>query len=228
MHLITEFFHSLSSPEGLQNLVSRGGPIGLALIIFAENGLLIGFFLPGDSLLITAGILIGSHKVSIDFLPLALLLCVAAILGETVGYYIGKKTGKRLYSREDSRFFKKEHLMRTHVFYEKHGGQTIAIARFIPIIRTFVPVVAGAAGMDYRRFMIFNVVGGIVWIFAGLLLGLILGQSVKNIGDYLYLVIGIVIFLSLLPPIIEWLRNRAKQRHEEKAHATVPSKDALQ
>ncbi len=124
----------------------------LAIIIFAENGVLAGFFLPGDSLLITAGILIGGHRVTIEFLPLAVVLTLSAIVGETVGYYIGKKAGKRLYQRPNSRLFKREHLERAHKFYEKHGGQTIVLARFIPIIRTFVPVVAGAAEMDIRRF----------------------------------------------------------------------------
>jgi membrane-associated protein len=216
MHSIIEFFHSISSSEGLQNLVSRGGPLALALIIFAENGILAGFFLPGDSLLITAGILIGSHRVSIDFIPLALALTVAAILGESVGYFIGKKAGEKLYKRPNSRFFKREHLMRTHEFYEKHGGKTIVFARFIPIVRTFVPVVAGAASMDIRKFTIFNIVGGILWIFAGLLLGMLLGETVTNIGDYLYLVIGIVIVLSSLPPILEWFRSRSRKRREKR------------
>ncbi len=206
------FFHDLFNPEGLKHLVIEGGYIALAVIIFAENGLLAGFFLPGDSLLITAGILIGSGAVTLDFTLLALILVASAIVGESVGYLIGKKAGEKLYNRPASRFFKREHLMRTHAFYEKHGGKTIVFARFIPIVRTFVPVVAGAAKMSYRRFMLFNVIGGIVWIFAGLLLGLWLGRTVSNIGDYLYLVIGIVIVLSVLPPVIEWLRARGRAR----------------
>jgi membrane-associated protein len=206
---LTDFFHTVTSSKGIESLVTEGGIYALAAIIFSENALLVGFFLPGDSLLITAGILIGSKRVDINFLVLAVVLCVAAIIGESVGYFIGKKAGQTLYRRPNSRFFKREHLMRTHHFYEKHGGKTIILARFIPIIRTFVPVVAGAAGMDLKKFTIFNIVGGIVWIFAGLLAGLILGQTVDNIGDYLYLVIGIVIFLSALPPIIEYFRHRA-------------------
>jgi membrane-associated protein len=206
---LTDFFHTVTSSKGIESLVTEGGIYALAAIIFSENALLVGFFLPGDSLLITAGILIGSKRVDINFLVLAVVLCFAAIIGESVGYYIGKKAGQTLYRRPNSRFFKREHLMRTHHFYEKHGGKTIILARFIPIIRTFVPVVAGAAGMDLKKFTIFNIVGGIVWIFAGLLAGLILGQTVDNIGDYLYLVIGIVIFLSALPPIIEYFRHRS-------------------
>ncbi|MDP4199215.1 MAG: VTT domain-containing protein [Bacteroidota bacterium] len=206
------FFHDLFNPEGLKHLVVEGGYIALAAIIFAENGLLVGFFLPGDSLLITAGILIGSGAVELHFGWLAALLVASAIAGEGVGYFIGKKTGERLYSRPDSRLFKREHLMRTHAFYEKHGGKTIVFARFIPIVRTFVPVVAGAAQMSFRRFMLFNIIGGVVWILAGLLLGLWLGRTVSNIGDYLYLVIGVVIVLSALPPVIEWLRARGRAR----------------
>ena len=138
MHAITDFFHTFSSTEGLQQLVSSGGMIALALIIFSENGLLIGFFLPGDSLLITAGILIGGHRVDIDFIPLALVLWISAVVGESVGYYIGKKAGETLYKRPNSRFLSAT-FARTHAFYEKHGGKTIVLARFIPIIRTFVP-----------------------------------------------------------------------------------------
>lgn len=201
-------FHDLFNPDGLRHLVTEGGYIALTAIIFAENGVLAGFFLPGDSLLITAGILIGSGAVALSFPVLAMLLVAAAILGEGVGYYIGRSLGQKLYSRPDSRFFKREHLMRTHAFYEKHGGKTIILARFIPIVRTFVPVVAGAAGMTLKRFMLFNIVGGVLWVLAGLFLGSWLGQLIPNIGDYLYLVIGIVIFLSILPPIIEWLRRR--------------------
>jgi membrane-associated protein len=209
-----DFFHSLGSTDGLQSLITNGGPVLLALIIFAENGLLVGFFLPGDSLLITAGILIGSQKLHLDFLPLASLLAGCAIVGETTGYYIGKKIGATLYQRPNSRFFKRAHLIRTHAFYEKHGGKTIVLARFIPILRTFVPVVAGAAWMDAKKFFTYNVIGGILWIFGVMALGLALGQSVKNIGDYLYLVIGIIIFLSILPPIIEIIRSRRRAAAE--------------
>ncbi len=217
MHVITDLFRTFSSPDGLQQLVSSGGIIALAIIIFAENGLLIGFFLPGDSLLITAGILIGGHRVDIDFITLALVLWVAAVVGESAGYYIGKKAGDTLYKRPDSRLFKRTHLARTHAFYEKHGGKTIVLARFIPIIRTFVPVVAGAARMNLKKFMLFNVVGGLLWTFGVLLLGLMLGKSVANIGDYLYLIIGIVILLSMLPPIIEFFKSRARRLASRRA-----------
>ena len=211
MHAIADFFHTFSSPAGLEHLVSEGGMLMLAIIIFAENGVLAGFFLPGDSLLITAGILIGSHRVTIEFIPLAIVLTLSAIVGETVGYYIGKAAGQKLYQRPNSRWFKHEHLARAHAFYEKHGGQTIVLARFIPIIRTFVPVVAGAAEMDMKRFTMFNIAGGVLWVCGVMLLGLLLGASVKNIGDYIYLIIGIVIILSVLPPAIEYFRSRGRR-----------------
>jgi membrane-associated protein len=215
MHAITDLLHTLSSPAGLEQLVSEGGMLMLAIIIFAENGILAGFFLPGDSLLITAGILIGGHRVTIEFLPLAAVLTLSAIVGETVGYYIGKTAGIKLYQRPNSRLFKREHLERAHKFYEKHGGQTIILARFIPIIRTFVPVVAGAANMEAKKFTMFNIVGGLLWVCGVMLVGLLLGASVKNIGDYIYLIIGIVIVLSMIPPVIEFLRNRARRAPAE-------------
>ncbi|HEY3876738.1 MAG TPA: VTT domain-containing protein [Candidatus Kapabacteria bacterium] len=215
MHVISDFLHTFSSPEGLQNLVSNGGMVMLTLIIFAECGLLVGFFLPGDSLLITAGILIGGHKVAIDFLPLAFLLWIAAVIGESAGYFIGKKAGQTLYKRPNSRFFKQEHLHRTHAFFQKHGGKSIVLARFIPIVRTFVPVVAGAGEMEMKVFTIYNIVGGFLWIFGVLALGLVLGKSVANIGDYLYLIIGVVILLSVIPPGLEYIKTR--KRRAEKA-----------
>ncbi len=220
MHVITSLFHTLSSPDGLEQLVKVGGMPMLALIIFAENGILAGFFLPGDSLLITSGILIGSHLIPLEFLPLAGVLTLAAIIGETVGYYIGLKAGEKLYQRPNSRLFKREHLERAHDFYQKHGGQTIVLARFIPIIRTFVPVVAGAAKMDLKKFTMFNVIGGALWVCGVLLVGLLLGASVKNIGNYIYLIIGVVIVLSMLPPIIEFFRSRA--RHAKSHSAPSP------
>ena len=192
-------------------MVVQGGYVALSLIVFAENGLLVGFFLPGDSLLITAGILIGTNAVSLDLWLLAALLIASAILGEMVGYLIGRKAGDALYQREDSRLFKREHLMRATEFYQTHGGKTIVLARFIPIVRTFVPVVAGAAKMPAKRFAFFNVIGGAIWILAGLLLGYYLGQTVKNIGDYLYLIIFVVIGVSALPPAIEYLRSRKRR-----------------
>jgi membrane-associated protein len=212
MDSVVQFFHSIASPEGIRHLIEVGGYPALFAIIFSETGLLVGFFLPGDSLLVTAGLLIASGFVDLNIITLNLLLMVAAVLGDATGYFIGKKTGVRLYNRPDSRFFKREHLVKTRAFYEKHGGKTIIFARFIPVVRTFAPVVAGAAEMGYRKFATYNILGGVLWIFSTTMLGYALARVVPNIGQYLHYIIAIVILVSLLPPIIEWLRNRKQVR----------------
>jgi len=206
MQAILEFLHRLRDPRAL---VAWGGYAGMTLIIFAETGLLVGFFLPGDSLLVTAGLL-SSQKQLVDFdiVLLGALLSVASILGNSVGYYIGKVTGPHLFSRENSLLFNRKHLERAHAFYERHGGKTIILARFMPIVRTFVPVVAGMGQMQYRRYTLYNIVGGLAWIWSMLLIGYFLGRYIPGIGDHIELVILVVIFLSFLPGIIAYLRNR--------------------
>ena len=201
-----EFLHDLHDPDGLQRLIALGGPWLLFAIIFAETGLLIGFFLPGDSLLFIAGFYVASTG-AISLPLLMIMLCVAAIVGDTVGYFIGRKAGPAIFARPDSRFFKRKHLDSAHEFYEKHGPKTIVLARFVPIVRTFAPTVAGAAGMDYRQFLVYNVIGGIGWICSMLLLGYFLGGIPviqKNLDKA---VVGIV-FLSILPMIIHALKER--------------------
>jgi membrane-associated protein len=204
MQSLLEFFHNV---RDVRALIAWGGYVGLTAIIFAETGLLIGFFLPGDSLLVTAGLLAATMGVFNIWL-LGLLLTVASVIGNTVGYAIGKAAGPRLFSREDSLLFNKKHLYRAHEFYERHGGKTIIIARFMPIVRTFVPVVAGMAQMGYRRYTIFNIIGGIGWIWSMLLLGYFLGRYIPGIDRHVEKVIVLVIFLSLLPGIIGWLKSR--------------------
>lgn len=193
----------------VQNLIQSGGPLLVCSIIFVETGLFVGFFLPGDSLLVTAGVFAGAGQIGLAWLLIPASLC--AIAGDQLGYFIGRKTGKRLYSREDSRFFKKAHLQRAHEFYEKHGPKAIIIARFIPIIRTFCPPVAGAAQMRYSQYLTFDIVGGILWVCGLTLAGYTLGRKIPNIQSRLHIVIAIVIVLSLLPASIEALkafRNR--------------------
>jgi membrane-associated protein len=211
MDAISQFFHTILTTDGLRHLVVEGGYIALFIIIFSETGLLIGFFLPGDSLLVSTGLLIATGMVDMNIVTLNLLLMLAAVLGDATGYFIGRRAGHALYNRPNSRWFKREHLMRTHAFYEKHGGKTIILARFIPIVRTFAPVVAGAADMGYRKFATFNIIGGVAWIFSTTMLGYLLARVVPDIEKYLHLVIAVVIFLSLLPPIIEWLKHRKKK-----------------
>ena len=193
----------------LEELVTWGGYLGLFAIIFTETGLFVGFLLPGDSLLVTAGLLIANGSVPLDLNLLIVLLSVAAITGDTVGYWIGAKAGHALYNRPNSRWFRQDHLIKTREFYEKYGGMTIVMARFIPFARTFAPVVAGIAGMKYSRFILYNVAGGIGWIVSMTLLGYYLGVTFPGIQKNVeYVIIGIIV-LSLLPLIIKFLkRNR--------------------
>ena len=208
MQSLIDFFHRLINAR---ELIQWGGTVGLTLVIFAETGLLFGFFLPGDSLLVTAGLLAGTTGV-FNVWTLGILLTTASILGNAVGYYVGRLAGPRLFSRENSLLFNKKHLVRAHEFYERHGGKTIILARFMPIVRTFVPVVAGMAQMEYRRYSLYNVVGGIGWIWSMLLIGYFLGRYIPGIDRHIELVIIAVIFVSILPGIIGWLRARSSAK----------------
>lgn len=208
MQSILEFLHNLRDVKGL---IAWGGYVGLTFIIFAETGLLVGFFLPGDSLLVTAGLLASQpDRYNLNVYLLGLLLSVASILGNSVGYYIGVITGPRLFTRENSLLFNRKHLQRAHDFYERHGGKTVILARFMPIVRTFVPVVAGVGQMQYRRYTVYNVVGGLAWIWSMLFIGYFLGRYIPGIGDHIEIVILVVIFLSFLPGVISWLRSRGR------------------
>ena len=201
--VITWFFDNIYN---VPVLIRAVGPYGLMAVVFAETGLLIGFFLPGDSLLITAGLFAAKGDLDIRFLVPSLIL--SAIAGNATGYAIGKRTGKALYSRPDSLLFRREHLQMTHDYYEKHGGITIILAQFIPILRTFAPVVAGVAQMGYTRFAAYNVVGAILWVASMTLAGYALGSIVPNIEQRIHYVVAVVIAISLLPPAIAWFRRR--------------------
>lgn len=205
IELIEKFF---STVYDVPTLIRTVGFVGLIIIVFAETGLLIGFFLPGDSLLITAGLFAAAGE--FDILTLNIVLIIAAIVGDATGYWIGKRTGQALYNRPDSFFFRREHLRITHDYYEKHGGKTIVIARFLPIVRTFAPVVAGVAGMNYRQFAFYNIFGAVLWVVSMLMSGYALGNLVPNIEERIHLVVGVVIFLSLLPPFFAWWKGRKK------------------
>jgi membrane-associated protein len=208
MELLRDFWHLISTTEGIAKIISWGGIPVMAAIVFAETGLLIGFFLPGDSLLFVAGFLCspaGGEILSIFWVNV--ILCVAAVVGDTVGYWIGKKAGPAIFNRPQSRFFRRDHLLRAHAFYEKHGGKTIVYARFVPIVRTFAPVVAGAGAMDYRRFLFFNVFGGVGWIVSLSVAGYFLGQ-IQWVEDNLEKVVLGIILLSLLPVFLHWWKAR--------------------
>ena len=208
MEVLTQFFERL---RDLPALVQWAGYVGLTLIIFAETGLLVGFFLPGDSLLVTAGLLAADPTFGLNVWLLGGILTVAAIVGDTVGYNVGKATGPRIFTREDSLFFHKDHLLKAQAFYEKHGGKTIIIARFMPIVRTFAPVVAGVGRMEYRSFLMYNVVGGVLWIWSMLLTGWVLARTVPGVAKHVEKIILLVVFLSILPGIIAWIRERGKK-----------------
>ena len=202
---LIEFIRRFTDPA---TLIAWAGYVGLTLIIFTETGLLFGFFLPGDSLLVTAWLFAAQGK--LDVYQLGALLTVAAIVGDSVGYAIGKATGPRIFTRPDSLFFNRKHLLRAEEFYERHGGKTIIIARFMPIIRTFAPVVAGVGRMNYRRFIAYNVLGGFFWVWSMLFTGYFLGRYIPGIDQHIEKIILLVIFLSILPGIIGWLRERRR------------------
>src|SRR3989338_9660416 len=190
----------------LITLVKTAGYIGLFFIIFAESGLMIGFFLPGDSLLFTAGFLASQGYLHI--VPLALLTFTAAILGDNFGYAFGKKVGVKIFTREDSIIFHKDHLKTAQDFYEKYGGKTIVLARFLPVIRTFAPIVAGAGKMNYRQFFFYNLIGGLIWGLGMPLLGYFLGSTIPNIDRYLVPIILLIIFGSIVPPAWHFLKEK--------------------
>ncbi|MEW6734843.1 MAG: VTT domain-containing protein [Acidobacteriota bacterium] len=210
MDWLLELFHKLTDVQGL---IQWGGYVALVAIVFSETGLMVGFFLPGDSLLVTAGLFAAKGDLNIWWLNI--LLVIAAIVGDATGYYIGKRAGQALYSRPNSRFFKREHLLRAKAFYEKHGGKTIILARFVPIIRTFAPTVAGAAEMPYRRFASYNIIGGIGWVTSMTLLGYFLGRVIPNIDKHIHIVIVVVVFLSILPAVIEYLKERNAEKKSQ-------------
>ena len=210
MELLKELIHHLTD---VKELVRWAGYPGLTVIVFSETGLLVGFFLPGDSLLVTAGLFAAAGYFNVVILiP---LLIVAAILGNSTGYMIGQKGGHALYAREDSRFFKKQHLLKTKEFYEHYGPITIVAAQFMPFARTFAPVVAGIAEMKYIRFASFNIIGAIGWITSMLLIGYFLGATIPNIESNIQYVIIAVVFLSILPGIIKFFQIKYLARKVE-------------
>jgi len=203
---IRHFLYSLYSPDGLRELIHWGGPALVCTIIFVETGLFVGFFLPGDSLLVTAGIFASENLLPLRWLLIPGILC--AIIGDQLGYWIGRSAGPALYRREESLFFRRGHLQRAHDFYEKYGGRAVILARFVPIVRTFCPPVAGAARMPYARYLSYDIFGGIFWVGTMILGGYFLGRSIPNIGQKIHYVIAVVILLSVLPGIIGILRAR--------------------
>ena len=194
----------------IPDLIGWGSYWVLFFIIFAETGLFVGFFLPGDSLLVAAGLFAAAGKLNIWIL--VSLLSVAAIVGDSTGYWFGEKIGKNLFKKEKSHLFKPKYLLRAKAFYEKHGGKTIIFARFVPVIRTFAPIVAGATNMPYKKFFSFNVIGGILWVGLMTLLGYFIGSLVPDIDKHMGILIISVIVISLIPAIIEYIKEKKKDK----------------
>ncbi len=206
MDWLKELFYKLTDVE---TLIRVGGLSAMTAIVFAETGLMVGFFLPGDSLLVTAGVFAAAGQLNIW--TLNALLVAAAIAGDTVGYWFGRRVGQALFKRPKSLLFNPAHLRRAHDFYEKHGGKTIIIARFMPVVRTFAPIVAGMGEMNYRRFLSFNVFGGLFWVVSMTGIGYFLGK-IPGVREHIEVVILIVVFLSILPGIIAFAREWWKKR----------------
>jgi len=200
----------------LVDLITTLGVPAILLVIFAESGLLIGFFLPGDSLLFTAGVLVHTGFLNINIALFIALLFVAAVLGDSVGYTFGRRAGPRVFNKPDARLFKQKYIQEAQGFYEKHGGKTIIIARFIPIVRTFAPIVAGSAKMPYRKFITYNLLGGFLWVTSVTLAGYGLGEVFERAGleiDQIILpVVAIIILISILPPAIHIFRHKKNRQ----------------
>ena len=193
-----------------KHLIEAFGTVGLFVIVFAESGILAGFFLPGDSLLFTAGLLASQGALN---LPVILVGCfVAAVTGDQVGFFIGRRAGPALFRRPDSRFFHKKNVDRAQAYFAEHGARTIVLARFVPVVRTFTPVVAGVGQMEYRTFVTYNVVGGLVWAVGVTLLGYVLGESIPDVDRYLLPVIVATVAMSFVPVLRELLRMRRAER----------------
>lgn len=220
MESIWEILKYLNPKVLIETLLNEFGVyvyVALFLIVFAETGLAVGFFLPGDSLLVVAGLMAATYPDKLNIFVLLISLFIAGVLGDAVGYFTGKKMGKTVFSRPKSWFFRPEYLLKAHNFYEKHGGKTIIIARFVPIVRTFAPIVAGAADMTYRKFVVFNIFGGFLWVFSMILSGYFLGGLVERtfgikLEDHIEKVVVVVVLLSLMPPVIEWLKSRREKK----------------
>jgi len=215
VEFLRDAWHLISSVEGITEIIRWGGLPILAAIVFAETGLFFGFFLPGDSLLVTAGFVAATTDV-LRIGDVLVVLTVAAIVGDATGYWIGRRAGEALYERRDSRFFKRKHLLATKAFYDKWGPIAIVLARFVPIARTFAPAVAGVAQMNYRRFAVYNVLGGVGWVVSMSLLGYFFGQ-IPFVQRHIEKAILLIIFVSLLPVAIPLAKAWWRARREKSA-----------
>lgn len=218
---MTEIIEALRNHD-LRLFAESIGLIGIILVVFAESGLLIGFFLPGDSLLFTAGFLANPSIGIFNIWTLVIFSWIAAILGDNIGYEFGKRVGRRLFEKKDSKLFKKEHLVKAEEFYKKHGPKSIILARYMPIVRTFAPIVAGVAKMDHKEFMIYNFVGGTIWVWSLAWGGYYLGKAIPDVDKYILPIVLVIIVLSVLPPALHLLKEKRKSKKSD-----IPEPDII-
>jgi len=207
-----EFFKELTHP---QSIIHYGGLTLLVIVVFAETGIMMGFFLPGDSLLFTAGLLTATGFLDHSIYTVLFSVTLAAILGDSFGYYVGSKMGKALFKKKESWLFKPEYVTITKQFYDKHGGKALILGRFLPIIRTFAPILAGVVNLEYSKFIVYNVIGGVLWVFSLIITGYFLGIWVPNIKEYLEYIIIFMIIVTTIPVVRTFLKERkeAKKRN---------------
>jgi membrane-associated protein len=222
--LLESIRHLLHSIYDVEGIIRSGGPLLVCIIVFIETGFFVGFFLPGDSLLVTAGVFAAAGVVPLKWLLAPVMLC--AIAGDQIGYWIGRAAGATLYQRKDSLFFRKQHLQRAHDFYERYGGKTVILARFVPIIRTFCPPVAGAAQMPYSTYLMYDLCGGVLWVGSMILGGFFLGRSIPNISQKIHYVIAVVVALSLLPAVISILRTKKQPKNSAPSSSAAARGDS--
>ncbi len=213
MENLLEFVKTILNP---QSIINYGGLALLLFIIFAETGLFFGFFLPGDSLLFVAGLMCGTPIFDVNIYTLIFSLILAGILGNFVGYYFGKKTGPMLFKRDDSFFFKKKHVNAAKEFYNRYGGTAIVLGRFLPIIRTFVPIMAGVVNLDFKKFVWFNIVGCVAWILSMVLSGYFLGRAFPTLQDNLEYIVITIILISMIPVAFTYIKEHRRMKSEEK------------
>ncbi|MEO5859066.1 MAG: VTT domain-containing protein [Pyrinomonadaceae bacterium] len=226
MDWISDLIHYLNPKVLIDTLLAMFGNwvyVALWFVIFAETGLAVGFFLPGDSLLVVSGLFAAAGKLNVWYVLLAFFL--GSVIGDSTGYWTGRLMGKKLFNREDSFLFKPSRVQKAHTFFEKYGVKTVILARFVPIVRTFAPIVIGAAEMPYKTFLTFSVVGGLLWINSMVLAGYFLGGVIETalgikLEDHIEKVVIVVVFLSLLPPIIEFLNHRFRKERRSGGELT--------
>lgn len=218
MHYILELYHQLTNPEAI---IQTGGLFLILLIIFAENGVFFGFFLPGDTLLFTTGLLCATDKFEVPILTLLITISISAYLGSMFGYFFGEKTGSRLFTKDDSLFFKKKYMFAAEAFFIRYGASALIMARFLPVIRTFAPIFSGIVKYPYGKFFLFNIIGGTLWVVTMVLGGYFVGRIFPSAKDYLgYIILGIVI-LTWIPIVLTYVKERNRIKKEE--HDSVES-----